>query len=273
MSVQRASQYSEDVCQNGVEAFRQTVTYELESRLHAQHKFMEQVKLVKAPVNDLIRSNTEARSALKGLAPLVEEERLKFKNVKSSLKQDDFRTLSLTTHGGLSVSVPPYDVRWTSSFFDDADSSAGTFTARTIDSLGYQAAGIGLFISSTIPEQVRFSADAEFHSRWNDLVIEGAATTEGGIGVLVYEGGNVVARNDARLWSDFQVGHAIHGASGDNVTYLTQTSAGQTYFHMLPGRQYLVWVWAWTTAAILGNDLAVGIIECRMPFVVVAQQR
>ena len=272
MSVQRAT-HSEEVCQAAVQAFRQTVTYELESRVHAKHKFMEQVKLVTAPLNDLIRANSGAQSALKGLAPLVEEERQKFKNVKSLLKRDDVRTLSLTTRGGLSVSVPPYDVQWTSSFFDDADSSAGTFTARSIDSLGYQAGGIGLFVSSTISEEVRFSADAEFHSRWNDLIIEGAATTEGGIGVLVYEGGNVVARSDAHLWSDFQSGHSIHGASGDTVTYLSQTSASQTYFHMLPGRQYLVWVWSWTTAAILGNDLAVGIIECRMPFVVVAQQR
>lgn len=255
-----------------MEAFKQIVTPELESRVQAKRKLMEQAKLVTVPLNDLIRANAESQSALKRLAPLVEEERLKFKNVPSLLKRNEVRPLSLTTTGGLSVSAPPYDAYWTSSPFDEADSSAGTFAARSIDSLGYQAAGIGLFVSSTIAEDARFSADAEFHLRWTDLVVEGAATTEGGIGVIVIEGGNVVARTDAQLWSDFQSGHEIHGASGDNMIYLTQTRAGQTYFHMLPGRQYLVWVWAWTTAAILGNCLAVGSIECRMPFVVVAQQ-
>ena len=270
MSVNRST-HSEDVYQAGIEAFKKTVTTELEDRIHAKHRIMEQVKVVTAAENALIKADPAAQSALKALTPLVEEERLKFKNAKSSLQRGGLKTLSLTTSGGLSVSVPPYDVQWTSSFFDDADRNAGTFTARTIDSLGYQAAGIGLFVSSTIPENARFSADAEFHSKWTDLVIEGAATSEGGIGVLVYEGGNLIARNDAMLWSDFQSGHAIHAASGDDVTYLTQTRAGQTYFHMEPGRHYLVWVWCWTTAAILGNDLAIGTIDAQMPFVVVAQ--
>jgi|GEM_PF-5194376 len=273
MSIQR-DVHSEESCQAAIEAFKKTITHELGSRVQAKHRFIEQAKLVTAPVSALIRENSGAQSALKELVPLVEEERLKFKNVKSLLHPNDVRTLSVTTSGGLIISVPPYDVQWTTSkIWDKADSKAGTFTAETIDSLGYQAAGVGLFVSSRIPQNVRFSADAEFHSRWTDLVIEGAATTEGGIGVLVYEGGNVVARSDAQLWSDFQVGNALHGASGDTMTTLTQTSAGQTYFHMLPGRQYLVWVWCWTTAAILGNDLAIGIIDCSMPFVVVAQQR
>jgi hypothetical protein len=265
--------YSDDVHQVGIEAFKKTVTTELENRIHAKRKVIDQLKLVVASENALIKADPAARAALKALVPLVEEARLKFKETKSSLQQKGVRTLSLTTRGGLSVSVPPYDVQWTSSLFDDADRNTGTFTARSIDSLGYQAAGVGLFVSTTIEEDVRFSADAEFHSRWTDLVIEGAATTEGGVGVLVYEGGNLVARNDALLWSDFQSGHAIHGNSGDDFTYLTQTRAGQTYFHMLPGRQYLVWIWSWTTANILGNDLAIGSIEAHVPFVVLAQNR
>jgi hypothetical protein len=265
--------YSEDVRQDAIEAFQKTVTSELEARVYAKQKFMEHVKHITAPEDALIMADPAARSALKALEPLVAESRAQFKKATTPLKHDGFSTFSITTHGGLTISVPPYDVQWTSSFFDDADKNAGTFTSRSIDSLGFQAAGLGVFVSTTIPERVRFSADAQFHSRWTDLVIEGAAITEGGVGVIVYEGGNVIARTDAQLWSDTQSGHAIHGASGDDVTSLTQTRAGQTYFNMLPGRQYLVWVWSWTTAAILGTDLAVGLIEAHMPFVVVEQQR
>jgi hypothetical protein len=263
--------YSDEVHQVGIEAFKKTVTSELEDRIQAKRRIMDQLKLVIAPETALIKENPASRTALRALEPLVTQERLKFKENMTSLQLEGFRTLSLTTRGGLSVSVPPYDVQWTSGPLDEADKNAGTFTATSIDSLGYQAAGVGLFVSTTFEENVRFSADAMFHSKWTDLVVEGAATTEGGVGVLVYEGGNVVARKDAPLWYDFQQGHAIGGKSGDDLTYLTQTIAGQTYFHMLPGRQYLVWIWAWTTADILGNDLAIGVIQASVPFVVLAQ--
>ena len=270
MLIQRAI-YSEKDCHADVEAFEKNVTSELEHRVHTKHKWMNRAKLITAPLNDLIKESPKSQAALKAFTPLLEEERIKFKNIKSSINLNDVRTFSLTTTGGLNISVPPYDVQWTSSFFNDADSNAGTFKASSIDSLGYQAAGIGIYVNSNFPQDVRFSADAEFYSKWTDLVIEGAALSEGGVGVLVQEGGNVIARNDALLWSDTQSGDYLHGASGDTLTYLTQTSAGQTYFHMEPGRQYLVWVWAWTTTAILGNSLAVSSIECRMPFIVVAQ--
>jgi hypothetical protein len=265
--------YSEDVRQQAVDAFKKTVTSELDARVYAKHKFMEHVKHVTAPERALIAADPAAKAACKALEPLVAEGRAQFKSVKTALNHEGVSTFSITAHGGLTISVPPYDVQWTTGLFNDADMNAGTFTSRSIDSLGYQAAGLGIFVSTTIPGRVRFSADAEFHSRWTDLVIEGAATTEGGVGVLVYEGGNVIARSDAQLWSDTQSGVTLHGASGDDVTLLTQTRAGQTYFNMLPGRQYLVWVWSWTTAAILGNDLALGLIEAHMPFVVVEQQR
>jgi hypothetical protein len=270
MLVQRPMYYERD-CHADVEAFKQTVTSELQNRVHAKHKFIEQVKQVSDPLNDLIRENHRAQTVLKEFAPTLEEEITRFKNLKSSLNLRDVRTFSLTTTGALNISVPPYDLQWTSSFFDDSDANAGTFKASSIDSLGYQAAGLGLYVSSTIAQDVRFSADAELYVKWTDWALDGVAATDGGVGVIVYEGGNAIARNDATLWSDTQYG-PMHIASGDDMIYLTQTSAGQTYFHMEPGRQYLVWVWAWVTAAILGNDLAISSIECRMPFVVVAQR-
>ncbi len=254
-----------------IEAFKRTVTQELEARVQAKQKMLEQAKLINAPIRALIERDPAAKAALDGFAPYIEQERAKFKNTASAIKPGEFKTMSLVTHGGLSVSVPPYDTQWTSSLFDAADRNAGTFSARSIDSLGYQAAGIGLFVSTTVAENVRFSADAQFHYRWTDLVVHGVAATSGGVGVLVYEGGNAVARTDAVLWDDFQQGTQVGGASDDEVIYLTQTRAGQTYFHMEPNRQYLVWIWSWITATILGNDLAVGVIDATVPFVVLAR--
>jgi hypothetical protein len=125
-------------------------------------------------------------------------------------------------------------------------------------------------VNTTRDSDVRFSADAQFHSQWTDLALEGGAATEGGVGVIVYEGGNTVAREDAVLWSDSQVG-VWQSATDEESTFLTQTAAGQTYFHMVPGRQYQVWVWCWTTAAVLGNALALASIKAEMPFVVVEE--
>jgi hypothetical protein len=265
--------HSEEVRQAAIETFKHGVTTELEKHSHAKRKIIERGALVQAPIGATIKADPSAASALKALSPLIEEERYRFEQAAASTKPNGPRTFSLTTNGGLVLSVPPYDLQWTTGVFDEADLKTGTFTARTVDSVGYQAAGVGLFVRSNIAEAVRFSADAEFHSTWTNLVLEGAAFTEGGIGVIVHEGGNVVARRDARLWTDSRSGVGWLGASGDDVTLLTQTSAGQTYFNMLPGRTYAVWIWCWIRAGSLGTALAVGNIHARVPFVVVEQQR
>jgi hypothetical protein len=253
--------------QVGIEAFKKTVTLELEHSLKAKRQLIDHVKPA-----------TEQRPGAYAFRDLKEEALRKFNDSKSAVTRDPLRTLSLTTHGGLSISTPPYDVAWTSSpVWDEADRANGTFKVTTIDDLGYQAAGIGLFVTTTKDENVRFSADAIFHAQWTDLVVAGgnlgfgAASSDGGCGVLVYEGGNRIARSDARLWSDYQSGTTLHGKSDDTTTLLTQTQAGQTYFHMMPGRQYLVWIWAWTTVAFYGEALAIAIIDAQVPFVVLQQ--
>jgi hypothetical protein len=247
--------------QAGISAFKSTVVAELEEHVDSRRRMLEAIK-----------SDQVTSSAFKGVEAVVEHERQRFKaTARGRLPLDGARTLSLSARGPLSVSVPPYDVQWTTSFLDDADSKAGTFTALTIDE-GYQAAGVGLYVSTATEGQVRFSADATFHSKWTDLVIEhGAAATSGGVGVIVYEGGNVVARTRAQLWDDCVVADKLQGNTGDDVTYLTQTAAGQTYFHMVPNRQYLVWIWAWTRAAMLGANFAGAYIEASIPFVVLAR--
>ena len=78
---------------------------------------------------------------------------------------------------------------WISSaFWDEADNVAGTFKVFTIDELGYQAAGVGLFVSTTIDQNVRFSADAIFHSQWTNLIAPGPRPRISVLGRLVLTG-------------------------------------------------------------------------------------
>jgi hypothetical protein len=276
MSIQRTI-HTEEARSSVTADFSNLITKELEGRLSKKRNLAALKASASAPLSDLVKADASARSALKALEPMLEEERYRYRNMKRPAKPRIASNLSITTNGNLVVSTPPYDLWWKTGnvLFTEADLNAGTFKAETIDDSGYSAAGLGLFVSSTIPQTVRFSAEAEFHSLWTDFVIEGGSNTEGGVGVLVSEGGNVIARRDATLWSDSQVGMGSPwlGASGDDVTLLTQTAAGQTYFHMIPGRNYVVWVWGWTMAHTLGSVFAFAELEARMPFVVVEQQR
>jgi len=230
------------------------------------------------------KSAAHPASTSNKLAQLLEGERQRFKSASTFAKQKAARFLSLTTNGGLTVAVPPYDFVWTTGFLDDADKIAGTFDAFSVDTTGYQAAGLGLFVSSTTSENVQFSADAEFHIRWTDWALGGGqpptgaefgvAATDGGIGVIVFEGGNTVVRRDVHLWSDTKVGSGLQNiASDDRMMFLSQTSAGTTNFHVEPGRRYQVWIWCWTWSGVLGTALAIASIEARIPFVVVQQVR
>src|SRR5262245_15411859 len=90
----------------GIEAFKTTVTYELEDRVRARQRLIEHAKLVYAPIKAVINADPQAKSALTALGPLVEEERLKLKSVRSALTGIDMKMLSLTTQGGLTVGVP-----------------------------------------------------------------------------------------------------------------------------------------------------------------------
>ncbi len=272
------AKHSEKISAAAVEAFKKSVQAELESRLDVKRNLMERLVAVRAPQDGPLKADS-AGSALKELEPLLEQERSRFRSVRGLLKPKGITPFSITTNGGLVVAVPPYDLEWTSSFpVSIADKNAGAFRANSylsdsFDALGYHAAGLGIFIDTNSSMDVRFSADAQFDWNWSDVggVDENrAAATEGGVGVLVYEGGNVITRNDALLWSDFQSGE--HYAAGDDSTFLTQTVAGQTYFHMEPGRQYQVWVWCWVTASLQGTGLPSETINANMPFVVVEQQ-
>jgi hypothetical protein len=122
-----------------------------------------------------------------------------------------------------------------------------------------------------VPANVRFSADVSFHTQWLDYPIDPGTVTssEGGVGVLVYDGNSVVSDLRQELWSNVQ---SIAGqpVQDEQWIYLTQTSAGQSYFSVQPGTSYLVWVWGWTVTGLSGgNGLSTGHIDAQMPFVVV----
>ena len=192
---------------------------------------------------------------------------------KTGVRSGPVRPFSLTTGPGLNFAVPPYDAAWTSTpVWAQADQVAATFSVTVLDSAGYAAAALGVFLNSPQDVNVRFSADVPFSFNWVDLPLSGGtAASDGGIGVLIYQGANVIVDVRQSLWSDSQT-FPSSGASGSGDSYLVWTNAGQIYFPMSANATYLAWVWCWGSSFIDGNsDLAGGSINANMPFIVVEE--
>jgi hypothetical protein len=209
-------------------------------------------------------------AALAELQSLAADEKARLLETIKRPQRRPQREYFISAHSGINVDVPPYDVAWKSSLLaGKTDANAGTFECSAIDTMGYEAVALGLYVSSPVTAELRFSADVMFHSVWLDWPIEpgAAAWSEGGVGVLVYSGNNVVSDQRAPLWSNFQ--SSLAPMSDEEWTFLTQTNAGQTYFQAQADATYLVWVWAWTATGCTGTALATGHIDANMPFAVV----
>ncbi len=254
-----------------IAAFGHHVKSELGARRDTMEARCKRLAIAHAPLTSLIRADTHAMRALGELSSIAEAKRQRFRQIKRTTRPRNF---SLTTQNGLTLGVPPYDLTWTSSVIaGTADASAGTFECSALDTLGYEAAGLGIFVTATTSANLRFSADALFHRVWEDLPIDPGTVTasEGGIGVLVYQGSTVIVDQRVELWSDSQ-SIPWQGNTDEEWTYLTQTDAGQTYFSAEAGLTYLVWVWSWVITALTGgNGLSSAHIDAQMPFVVVEE--
>jgi hypothetical protein len=276
MSITRIA-YSAESRKSAVAVFEADVVAELKARADKARKTLEiaQRFLPAAPSPEF-----DSNAAYTAAALLIEEaRRLPTTAVRAEGRP---QPLSITTGGGLIVAVPPYDFAYLSlqgASNNFSDPQHGTFridcgfAGSGTTSQEYAAGGIGLFATSTIEQDVRFSADAQFQSRWGEVVWGGGVQAQGGVGVIVYEGGNTIARTDALLWSEVAGGSVGH--THDDSVFLTQTSAGQTYFHMLSGRTYQIWIWAWAGAVSVSNGQGAygfGVMDTTVPFMVLAQQ-
>ena len=271
MTLHRAA-VSEDARKKATELFSHHVIQHMHAELARHRHLTDQLVRANAPAAAAIRSDAAAIAALHAMTPQLEAERKRFEALGKAKTVIRPRTFSITVNSGLNISVPPYDTEWTSSIVDQADRNAGTFSCVSIDTLGFEGAGLGVFLSSQIETEVRFSADARFDTSWANWVIEpgGVTTTAGVVGVLIYENGSVLYDERATLWYNFQSTPGQPASSQDSI-FLTQTPIGQSYFLMRPGSTYQVWVWCYTITTLAGSGLSTGVIQAQMPFVVVEQ--
>jgi hypothetical protein len=160
---------------------------------------------------------------------------------------------------------------WTSTpVWAQADKVAGTFLVSPLDSSGFAGAGVGVFLSTDQDTNARFSADVPFSYDWVDWPLNGgSASSDGGIGVLIYQDGQAIVDVRVSLWDDSRA-FPSPPATGSGDSYLIWTQAGYIYFPMYANSFYLAWVWCWGSSSIDGDsDFAGGTITCNMPFIVV----
>lgn len=271
MTLHRAA-VSEDDRKKATELFSHHLTRQMHADLAKHRHLTDQLVKVNAPAAAAIRSDPAALAALQAMTPQVETERKRIEALGKAKTVIRPRTFSITVNRGLNISVPPYDTEWTSSLVGQADRNSGTFSCWSMDTLGFEGAGLGVFLGSQVETEVRFSADVGFDTSWGNWVIEpgGVSTTAGVVGVLIYENGSVLRDERANLWYNFQNAPGPPASSQDYV-YLTQTPIGQSYFLMRPGSSYQVWVWCYTITTLTGSGLSTGVIKAQMPFVVVEQ--
>ena len=165
---------------------------------------------------------------------------------------------------------PPYDVEWTDGAIGYAKKNIGEFGISPMN--GNAAAAVGEYISPVQDVIARFTAYVPISFSWfNWIINSGYASTNGGIGVLVYDlnNGSILADNRSTLWNDTKTSQGLSNQP-QTMTYLSQTSSGETYFAMRAGGLYLVWVWCWGWANFSGDvTLSMASIACKMPFIVV----
>lgn len=216
---------------------------------------------------DLQTANA-AISALKDLEKeTFKEQRLKLDNVLNGLKEQ--QTFMLTVDSSIKIGGPPYDLEWTTGGFCAADKTTGEFRVNPAD--GYAAAAVGMYLSpveDTFALLTAYMPIAYSWANWN--YGGGSAYSSGGVGILIYDLSGRFQPFDKRvvLWNAQGVPWF---EQHEETTYLSQTSAAETYFAMKAGGNYLVWAWCWGHTGANGDAVALASITCNMPFFVVRQ--
>jgi len=213
-----------------------------------------------------------ADSSFRSLKDLVmtEHEHQRYKLTHDISDVEVRKTFMLKIDDRLRIMGPPYDVEWTNGVIGYAKKNVGEFGITPMN--GNAAAAVGEYISPAQDVIARFTAYVPISFSWlNWIINSGYASTNGGIGVLVYDlsNGSILADNRSVLWNNTRTSPGLSNQP-ETMTYLSYTSAGETYFAMRGGGLYLVWVWCWSSANFSGNvALSMSSIACKMPFMVV----
>jgi hypothetical protein len=257
-------------------------------RIFAEHVRAESVRLAEreakrdallqtayAPIRGLVEADGQAMSAVRELAPMVEEKKREFARAHEERAARRFPDPTADAEPRAlpegTLFAPPYDYEWTE-LLGAADPAAGTLLATALGGTTGEriesGAGLGITLTSPTTVNVRVSAHMPIHYQWSTLVINGTfARVDGHARVIVFrDDGAVVLYRDAVLF-DRQL--PAGGAEGQDDTFLVWTSAAHPVFQMEAGRTY--WAWHYSIAGAVGNgNLAGATVDCRMPFVIVA---
>ncbi|MBO9700114.1 MAG: hypothetical protein J7604_07870 [Sporocytophaga sp.] len=270
--IQRVSPTKEEI-RDSVAYFDEKISKEFKQKAETEEKRAHLVTKISEPYKTPIIDNMELSSpdfkSLKELA--LNEHELHRLNLKEEHTDVEERArYMLRIDERYNIMGPPYDVDWTSGAVGYAHQNIGEFGITPFN--GQVAAAIGIFISPLQNVIGRFTAYVPITFSWFSWIINsGYSSTNGGIGVMIYDvkSGQPLLDNRAKLWNNTLVGAGFENES-ESTTYLSSTSAAESYFAMTEGDTYLVWIWCWGEAKYIGSPaLSMASIAGRIPFVAV----
>ena len=271
--------YSKKQTDEYISLFEKKISRELEHMAESHERKSKEIAKLVEPYRDHHKiQHEDVASSFAHLKTLAgyDHEQQRLKLTKHVGDQEARKNFMLNIDGHLSISGAPYDVEWTNGAIAYAHKSNGEFGISPMN--GYAAAAVGTFMSPTTPPGqdiiARVTAYMPISYSWFNWIISGGhASTHGGVGVLVYDlnDGSVVIDNRSKpeLWN---ASRSTPGLSNqqDTQTYLSSTSAAETYFVMRSGHRYLTWFWCWGgTYHSDGTNLSMASMACKLPFIVV----
>lgn len=268
--LQRVSPTKEEI-RNSVSLFDEKVSKEFKRKAETEERRARLVTKIsepfKSPIIDKMELSAPDFKSLEELA--LNEHELHRRNLIEEFTDVEERArYMLRIDERFNIMGPPYDIDWTSGAIGYAHQNTGEFGISPFN--GQAAAAVGVFISPIQDVIGRFTAYVPVTYSWfNWIINSGYGSTNGGIGVMIYDvkSGKLLLDNRAKLWNNTLVGAGFTNES-ETTTYLSNTSAAESYFAMTGGDSYLVWIWCWSEAKFIGSPaLSMASIAGKIPFV------
>lgn len=256
---------------SAIEEFRQTLGDRLEIEHAALVRQTELRAIADAPLRQLIEAQAEASRARHKLDRLFDAER---KSLLKSFRGDALSgpRFDLQISPGIEVIAPPYDLQWHTAL-SQADKADGSFNVAAL--VGYEAAAVGVLVSSLVPATISFRPVVPFNYLWLNSAMQAPCSSRGGLGLLVYRNGESTPFLDRRrvLWDDHRDAYAPLGKDSGDGYFGTEFSPGDVLLQAEAGDTFRIWMWCWAIAHSVSTAnkvaLSSGYVACRMPFIVV----
>jgi hypothetical protein len=186
------------------------------------------------------------------------------------------RTMDFTVPLGVRMIAPPYDHGWAV--------GAGLGTAKFDGAMlafgeeGFSASGASVVLSSPTEVLASVTPEGTFDFAWVSFDNYPSLLSRGGLGILVYEGGNPTPLlvRQAVLWSLSGVSQFSSdkgsGQYADAVAAMTSfgpVRLAPALINMRPGVSYEVWMWCWTVGQNQKGTAFLSDVRCNIPVVLV----